>query len=199
MEQLTSERILASAHSLMVQLGYAAFSYADVADAVKIRKASIHHHFPTKADLAVAVLRRHREGLVEGTEAIDRNIRDPFLRLKAYVQYWEACLDNRTQPFCVAALLAAELPGLPDEVAAELRLHFRSLEEWIRRTLEAGTKSHSIRVQGSLDVEAHAFMAVVHGALLASRVFGTCEAFREITTLALDKLSAPEALKRYPT
>ena len=36
--------------------GYSAFSYADLAVAVGIRKASIHHHFPTKADLAAALV-----------------------------------------------------------------------------------------------------------------------------------------------
>jgi TetR/AcrR family transcriptional repressor of nem operon len=106
------------------------------------------------------------------------------------VQYWEGCLENRTQPFCVAALLAAELPGLPEEVAAELRLHFQSLKGWIKSTLEAGVKNRKIRVQDSLDTEADAFMATVHGALLASRVSGTCDGFRKITFSALKKLSA---------
>jgi TetR/AcrR family transcriptional repressor of nem operon len=190
MQNATSDRILDSAHSLMAQLGYAGFSYADIAASVKIRKASIHHHFPTKASLAVAVLRKHRAGLIGGTEAIDRSIPNPLKRLEAYVQYWEGCLENRTQPFCVAALLAAELPGLPEEVAAELRLHFQSLKGWIKSTLEAGVKNRKIRVQDSLDTEADAFMATVHGALLASRVSGTCDGFRKITFSALKKLSA---------
>jgi TetR/AcrR family transcriptional regulator, transcriptional repressor for nem operon len=192
MENATSDRILDSAHSLMAQLGYAGFSYADIAESVKIRKASIHHHFPTKASLAVAVLRKHRAGLIRGTEAIDRSIQNPLKRLEAYVQYWEGCLENRTQPFCVAALLAAELPSLPEEVAAELKLHFQSLKSWIKSTLEAGVKSRKIRVQDSFDTEADAFMATVHGALLASRVSGTCDAFRKITSSALKKLSVPK-------
>ncbi len=177
----------------MARLGYAGFSYADIAKTVKISKASIHHHFPTKADLAVAVLSRHRAALLEGAEAIDHNISDPLKRLRAYAQYWEGCIDDGTQPFCVAALLAAELPGLPDEVGAELKLHFEGLKKWIRRTLAAGVKDHTIRIQGSLDVEADAFMATMHGALLASRVSGTCDAFREIAFSTLKKLSAPKA------
>ncbi|WP_446743546.1 TetR/AcrR family transcriptional regulator [Silvibacterium acidisoli] len=190
MQNDTADRILAAAHSLMAELGYAGFSYADIAERVSIRKPSIHHHFPTKAELAVAVLRKHREGLIGGTQAIDKNIQDPLKRLGAYVKYWEGCLADGTQPFCVAALLAAELPGLPAEVAAELKLHFASLKQWIRKTLEAGVKNGKIRVQDSFSVEADAFMAVVHGALLASRVSGTCDAFREITSSALKKLAA---------
>jgi TetR/AcrR family transcriptional regulator, transcriptional repressor for nem operon len=189
MQNATADRILATAHSLMAQLGYAGYSYADIAERVKIRKPSIHHHFPTKVALAVAVLRNHREGMIGGTETIDRNIQDPLKRLAAYVNYWEGCLKDQTQPFCVAALLAAELPGLPEEVATELRLYFASLKAWIKRTLEAGAKSGKIRVQDSFDTEADLFMATVHGALLASRVSGTCDAFRKITSSALKKLT----------
>lgn len=158
MQNDTAERILTAAHSLMAQLGYAGFSYADISKLVNIRKPSIHHHFPTKVDLVVAVLRRHREGLIGGTEAIDKNISDPLKRLVAYVRYWEGCLEDKTQPFCVAALLAAELPGLPEEVAAELKLHFSSLKQWIKKTLEVGVKNQKIRVQDTYNVEADAFM-----------------------------------------
>ncbi len=49
------------AHQLLADRGFSAFSYADIAEAVQIRKASIHHHFPTKAALVVAVLERHRK------------------------------------------------------------------------------------------------------------------------------------------
>ena len=189
MENTTADRILATAHSLMAQLGYAGFSYADIAERIKIRKASIHHHFPTKAMLAVAVLRKHREGLIAGAEAIDQNVEDPQRRLAAYLSYWEGCLEDKSQPFCVAALLAAELPGLPVEVAAELILHFESLRDWIKKTLKAGVKSGRMHVHDNFDIEANSFMATVHGALLASRVSGTCGPFREITSSVMKKLT----------
>jgi TetR/AcrR family transcriptional repressor of nem operon len=56
----TSERILNMAHAFIADRGYAAFSYADIADQLKISKATVHHHFPSKEYLAIAVLRRHR-------------------------------------------------------------------------------------------------------------------------------------------
>ena len=51
MEQTTSQKILDIAQSLVVAGGYNGFSYADISDAIGIRKPSIHHHFPTKAEL----------------------------------------------------------------------------------------------------------------------------------------------------
>ena len=53
------------ATSQVRRLGYSAFSYADLADAVGIRKPSIHHHFPTKEDLGVAIVAAYTEHFSE--------------------------------------------------------------------------------------------------------------------------------------
>jgi len=113
-----AEKILNAANSIMVQRGYSAFSYADISEAVGIRKASIHHHFPTKAGLAVAVLRAHREKLIQGTEMLDAQIECPLARLHAYIQHWEGCIRGETVSFCVGALLGAEMPSLPEETGS---------------------------------------------------------------------------------
>ncbi|MEG9437319.1 TetR/AcrR family transcriptional regulator [Edaphobacter sp. HDX4] len=185
-----AERILKTAQALMVERGYSAFSYADISEAVEIRKPSIHHHFPTKAGLAVAVLRSHRERLVEATEQLDQQIEDPWRRLQAYVQYWEGCIRGRTIPFCVAALMGAELPSLPEEVQAEVHLHFRTLGEWLERTLKAGMKMGVIKLQDSAATEAQTLMAIVHGAMLSARATGECDVFQLVTGAALKRIAA---------
>ena len=44
----TKAALMNCAETQMRSKGYSAFSYADLAVEVGIRKASIHHHFPTK-------------------------------------------------------------------------------------------------------------------------------------------------------
>ena len=185
----TADRILQTAKTLMSDLGYSAFSYADISEAVEIRKASIHHHFPTKAGLVVAVLKAHRERLLEGTQYLTQTIDDPLARLAGYVQHWEGCIRDKSQPFCIAALLAAELPSLPDEVRVEVRRHFQALAGWIRQTLEEGVERHTLVLAGTPDDEAQVFMATVHGAMLSARALGTCEVFQAVTRSALQRLS----------
>jgi TetR/AcrR family transcriptional repressor of nem operon len=189
MQGETSERIMKTAEALMIERGYSAFSYADISEAVQIKKPSIHHHFPTKAGLAAAVLRAHREKTIEGTDQLDRQIEDPWRRLHAYVQYWEGCIRGRTVPFCVAALMGAELPSLPEEVQAEVRLHFRALSEWLERTLRSGMKAGVIKLQGSAATEAQTLMAVVHGAMLSARATGDCDVFKLVTGATLKRLA----------
>lgn len=177
------------AETLMIERGYSAFSYADISEVVEIKKPSIHHHFPTKAALAAAVLRAHREKTIEGTEQLDRQIENPKKRLHAYVQYWEGCIRERTVPFCVAALMGAELPSLPKEVQDEVHLHFKALGEWLERTLKAGAKAGVIKLQDSAATEAQTLMAVVHGAMLSARATDNCDVFKLVTGAALKRLS----------
>ncbi len=186
----TAERILKAADELMIDQGYSAFSYADISEAVGIRKASIHHHFPTKAGLAIAVLQDHRRLLLEGTKSLEQQIKNPLARIRAYVQHWEGCIRDGTMTFCVAALLGAELPSLPEEVQMEIRLHFKTLSEWLEKTLKAGVKEHVIKLQEPATTEAQFLMAVVHGAMLSARAAGSCDVFKTITDAALKRISA---------
>ncbi len=94
-----AETIRTAAHKLMIERGYSAFSYADISAAVGITKASIHHHFPTKAGLAVEVLTMHQERLEQAMGLLDDEIRDPLMRLTAYVQHWEQCIRDRSMSF----------------------------------------------------------------------------------------------------
>jgi TetR/AcrR family transcriptional repressor of nem operon len=186
----TAERIMDVAHRLLVERGFSAFSYADIADAVQIRKASIHHHFPTKTALVVAVLERHRLRMQEGHAALDQHVSSPLDRLKKYVDYWEVCIRTMTEPFCIAALLGAELPSLPAEVQTEVGKHFTHLQQWIAKTLRDGVKHKMIRLQGTPDVEAEMLMASVHGAMISARVNNSSTLYKQIATNAIQRLIA---------
>jgi TetR/AcrR family transcriptional regulator, transcriptional repressor for nem operon len=185
----TAERIMAAAHQILAERGFSAFSYADIAEAVQIRKASIHHHFPTKAALVVAVLEKHRTWVMEATDALDQRISSPLDRLRHYVAHWEDCIRSRTKPICIAALLGAEMPGLPPEVQAEVKKHFKYLREWVSRTMKLGVKDRTITLSAAPDAEADAFIAVVNGAMISARIFNSDAVFKKITADAIQHLS----------
>jgi len=189
MQGETAVRILDAANALLIDRGYSAFSYADIADTVNIRKASIHHHFPTKAGLVVAVLKRHRARISEGMKALDDQIENPLARIKNYFKYWEGCIESRTLSFCIGALLAAEMPSLPEEVQAEVRLHFSMLTEWFERTLKAGLKARTIHLQGTVATEAQMLIAVLHGAMLSARATNSSAVFRSLSRSEINRIS----------
>jgi len=188
MDSNTATRIREAAHDLIAERGYFGFSYADIAEIVGIRKASIHHHFPSKVDLVVATLKEYRAKLVEAAGGLDHSVTDPLQRIKLYVQHWAECVKSNNRPICIAALLSAELPALPEEIQVEVRLHFKYLVSWVKATLKEGSSRGTIHLQSSAEVEAQSFVALVHGTMISARALGSPEVFTAITRGALERL-----------
>ncbi|MGE8614637.1 MAG: TetR/AcrR family transcriptional regulator [Achromobacter veterisilvae] len=177
---------------LLAAGGYNGFSYADISDRVRIGKASIHHHFPSKAELVLTVVVQHRAQSRTGLAALDKQVADPRARLDAYTGYWTACIRDATSPICICAMLAAELPAVPREVADEVQGYFRDLSAWLESVLKKGAATGQFRLQDTAAVEANALMATVHGAMLSARAFDNPAIFESITQAAIRRL-APEA------
>jgi len=185
----TADDILACTRKLIVAGGYNGFSYADIADVVGIRKASIHHHFPSKVDLVRTLVARYREAAEEGIAHLGRTGAPPLEQLRGYLGYWETCIGDASAPFCICALLAGEMPLLPEPVALEVRSYFRFLSGWLTALLEGGTQDGTLQLKHPPRVEAEAFMALVHGAMLSARAYGDTAAFGAIMWPQLDRIS----------
>ena len=185
----TADEILACARSLIIAGGYNGFSYADIATVVGIRKPSIHHHFPSKADLVRTLVSRYREEAASGLAQLESHVSDPAEQLRAYLGFWETCITDASLSFCVCALLASELPLLPEPVAHEVKAHFRFLSAWLTSVLERGAQQGRLHLASAPRVEAEAFMATVHGAMVSARAYGDPTMFGIITAPLLDRLS----------
>ena len=111
----TAQRILDIAERLLQTRGYNGFSYADIAAALAVTKASLHYHFPTKPDLAVALVRRYREAVGEAMADIAVTKKTVADRLDATVRLYTDTLNNEAR-ICICAALAGEYWSLPREV-----------------------------------------------------------------------------------
>ncbi len=191
---MTTERshkaneILSYTRALLTSGGYRSFSFADISDKVNIRKASIHHHFPSKAELVKTVVAQYREEARTGMKLLSDKINDPVAELQAYIDYWSTCIKDGSSPFCICAMLAAELPTLPPEVAAEVSGHFTDLSHWLAAVLRRGEEQNVFQLRGTISAEADLLMATVHGAMLAARAFNDAEIFRKIAQPALNSI-----------
>jgi TetR/AcrR family transcriptional repressor of nem operon len=183
--------IAACAQSLLTTRGYNGFSYADISEAVHISKASIHFHFPSKAELVQTVVQRYREQGRDALAALEKQITDPLDRLHAYTGYWEACIRDGTASFCVCAMLGSELSAIPESVAIEVRGHFLDLVRWLATILEQGAAKGTFLLRTDPQAEAAALMATVHGGMLAARVYGDPEVFATIVQQSVRQLLAP--------
>lgn len=167
----TAEKLVEEARQLIANGGYHGFSYADLSERFGIRKASIHHHFPAKVDLVVAVVEQARRAIQAQIAAVESGTPVAIEQLAAYTGYWERCILDQTAPFCIAGVLAAELPALPRKVGVVVRGHFSDLSRWLEHVLMLGVKQGSMRLENTPAIEAQNLLAAVYGAMLAARAF----------------------------
>ncbi|MEO8140764.1 MAG: TetR/AcrR family transcriptional regulator [Gemmatimonadota bacterium] len=164
----TADRILDVAEGLVQTRGYEAFSYADIADALQIRKASVHHHFATKAELTRAVAARYRVVFAERLRGLDKEFPDPTRRLMRYVRLFQEAL-RQGEHMCLYGMLASDSATLPTAVRNEVLGFFDDQEAWLTRVISAGRTAGEFRFEGKPSAAAAALLAGLEGAMLMAR------------------------------
>ena len=129
----TRAALLKVAENQMRSKGYSAFSYADLATTIGIRKASIHHHFPTKECLGQELIKDSINRFDATILSIEDADDDPLLRLRAFSRLFVDSGNEGLLPLCGA--LAAEMAALPLSLQVLTRVFFETQLDWLQRTI----------------------------------------------------------------
>ncbi len=184
----TATRILDVAERLVQVHGFNGFSYADIAAKLPIQKASLHHHFPTKADLGSALIARYREVFSAALVAISARSDDAVVRLKDYAQLYASVL--RRQRMCLCGMLAADIETLPRRMRSGVVEFFSVNEIWLAEVLENGRQSGALRFEGPAAATAGFVVSSLEGAMLVARSYGKMSRFESVVKKLLGGLVA---------
>lgn len=158
------EAVLAAAKRSAMARGYNGLNFRDIATEVGIKAPSIHHHFPTKADLGAAVARRYWEDTVVQLAGISDATPDPLEALNRYPEIFRASLSNDNR-ICLSSFMAAEYDDLPDAVKIEVQSFADVNVAWLSRLLVDARLVGA----GQSETRARAIYAAVAGAQLFAR------------------------------
>jgi TetR/AcrR family transcriptional repressor of nem operon len=162
----TPDRILDVAEHLMQTRGYNGFSYADVACEIGITKASLHHHFITKAALGSAILGRYARGFRDALSAIDAAGVSAPLSLERYVKLYAGVLEQ--DRLCLCGMLAAEYVTLPAAMRKSIRAFFSDNEHWLARVIGEGRAGGTLQPRGTDHELALMLLGGLEGAMLVA-------------------------------
>ena len=186
--QKTRQRILDIAERLVQTRGFNAFSYADIAEALHVTKASLHYHFPAKADLGAQLIERYASAFAQALADIDASSEDAAAKMRRYVDLYAGVLrDNR---MCLCGMLAAEFATLPKPMKAGLKQFFDSNELWLTAVLENGRTASCLRFTGEASELARLLVGSLEGAMMIARSYGQVERFDAIAGRLLADLGA---------
>lgn len=173
----TATRILDVAAQLVQTQGFNGFSYGDVAQAIGLTRATLHHHFPTKADLGQALIDRYTVAFATALSDLDAAGADPRRLLVSYADLYAHVLEDRRM--CLCGMLAAEVDTLPPQMRASVVRFFDASERWLEAVLERGRAEGALRFEGPARDEARLLIGGLEGAMLLARPYADVDRFRE--------------------
>ena len=186
----TAEQILDLAETLIQTRGYSAFSYQDIALALGIRKASIHYHFPSKADLGVAVVDRYIIRFDTGLTAIaDDQSQSSMTMLDFYVQPY---LQFASTPdrVCLSGALAGEMMALPPKVRERVDHFFRTHQVWLTNILKRGVSRGEFTLSAPASKVARFVFGALQGGLLVKRTTNDMSQINDVIAVMKLQLAA---------
>jgi TetR/AcrR family transcriptional repressor of nem operon len=171
----TRPRIIDLVEALIMERGFNAISYADVAEKIGIRKASIHYHFPSKADLGLAVIARYVAKLEAAATPIAPLRGSAFSKaFDGFLSMFAAVASSSNQ-VCLGGVLGAEFETLPQPMQAEVRRFYRTAQSYLGDLLEAGRRDGAFAFEGASAPLARSIMSALEGALIIGRALGEAE------------------------
>ena len=161
MSEGAREAILEVARRMAQAHGYGGLNFREIGAEVGIKAASIYPHFPSKADLGAAVVKRYWEDTPAELEALSAATGDPTKALQAYPRLFRRSLeaDNR---ICLCSFMADD--DLPDRVKTEVQTFADVNVAWLARMLAAASVPRE-----KCETKARAIFAAVAGAQLMAR------------------------------
>lgn len=164
----TKTALLDSAETIARARGFDGFSYADLADDVGIRKASIHYHFPTKATLSAALMDRYATAIAAACADIKATNATAAGQLQGVISlYRDALKDGQSLCLCVSLTISHQ--SLSAEVNAQIGKFRAMMVEWLEEVFTLAQSDTSISGVTHPTLEARACLALLEGAHLAAR------------------------------
>ncbi|HJU47289.1 MAG TPA: helix-turn-helix domain-containing protein [Gaiellaceae bacterium] len=171
----TRERILDQAQRLIVDRGFAATSVDAVLAEAGVTKGAFFHHFPSKADLARALVDRYAAADVAALEDImgraEAESDDPARQVVAFVRLFEEDSDELAseQPGCLYVSFVYEKQLFEDgtnDVIVDAVVLWR---DRLREKLEAACAVHPPRIDVDLETLADQVFTVFEGGFILAR------------------------------
>lgn len=184
----TRTKILNVAEELIQSVGVNAMSYKNISDAVGIRKASIHHHFPKKDDLVDELLNRCQTSYGENYTAIVEGEGSAPAKLRNLAAVFEDGLVR--SKLCVVGSISTDRNTLPDNSCRILESNIKNTVGIFSRVFKQGKTEQSLSFPGTEEDAASAFLSFLIGTQIVARAHGGQDFFKRAADVVIGALTS---------
>lgn len=165
------EQILEVATKLVQTRGYSAFSCQDLSARLGITKASIHHHFPSKEDLGIAVAEKYRADVEAALAEAKRTSDDPHVQLDGYLQVVLEIIKTEDR-ICAVGSVQSDSNVVPATMGTSMCSLAPHVIGWIADVITAGQKRGVMDFPGTPAHHAAPIFSAAQGAMQDGRANG---------------------------
>ena len=183
----TAEALLDAAQELVQDRGFNAFSYKDLAASVGIRTASIHYHFPAKADLGKGLIERYLVALRQSLGQIDSKNTNFAARLRAFIALYRKTENQGA--ICLCGSMASDWNTLDPAVQQLVGEYLNESESWVAQQIRAGMRSGEFSFSGKPKEAAASLIASLQGGLMLARAQGGPSVLSRVQSVFLTTLT----------
>ena len=173
----TRTKILDVADDLVQRVGLNAMSYKHISDAVGIRKASIHHHFPKKENLVDELLERCASSYGRRYQQIVDDKGDAPKKLRDLAAVFEEGLSNKK--LCLVGSISTCQNTLHDSSCHILENTIQNTVSIFSTVFNQGRQENSLTFSGTGEEAAFAFFSLLVGAQTIARSHGGVKMFSQ--------------------
>ena len=167
----TREQIIDRAADLLMKRGYNGFSYRDIASHLGVKNAAVHYHFPSKADLALALVAEYHQVLRQQTSEFMAYGGSARQQLEGLFQFTQHQF-SRGRCICPFGAFSIDYHDLPESVRDATERFMKDSITWLTQVLEVGRQQEEFRFAGEAGARAVSILAVLQGARQMARVHG---------------------------
>ncbi|RDL44956.1 hypothetical protein DN730_04885 [Marinomonas piezotolerans] len=174
----TKLAIMDAAEQSILKHGYKAMSFRDLAAQVGIKSASVHYHFPTKADLLQALLVRHQSTLEAAMKPPKKKRQAAQKALNQFIECYRDITISRGS-MALSAVLLAEHSLLDAQSKEQLNDLYQWQCDWLATIV---SYLHKAEVPTDSDRQyASQIMASLHGASILAKATQDADIFDQVT------------------
>jgi len=160
----TKAAIINAAERRIQRGGFGGFSFREIAADVGVKSSSVHYHFPTKDDLAAAVIRRWAEYT---SQLVDKELEKDPDPVRVWTKAFRGTAYSKAR-MCPCTVLGAASQDLPAPVAKEVKGFFKMCQD-------------KLVAQGLSPGKAAEVLSIITGALVVANALGDAAEYDRAT------------------
>lgn len=182
----TAQEILKLGQHYLQTVGFNGFSFQDIANDLKIQKASLYYHFKSKEEMGVSLIEGYQKAFEDWAKS--RQDYPTVAKLKSYFKLFLYLYQNNDSKICPIGALCVDYHTLPKSMQKTLKAFHQMQKDWLLKLLTDGKKEKVFQLDHSPELVADLILSQTQGVLQLSRLNGNDKLLKDMSDYWLKTL-----------